>query len=108
MREAEGMNDELKPPAADPIVVPPEALAPETVHALIEEFVTRSGTDYGWAEASLEKKVRDVQSLLKRGEVEIVYDPNTESCDLREAARPARRRHAFAPEPGPGPEPTAG
>ncbi len=64
--------------------VPFEQLAPETLHALIEEFVTRDGTDYGTQEASMERKVTQVMELLRKKKAKIVFDPQTESCDIRE------------------------
>jgi uncharacterized protein len=64
--------------------IPWQELQPETLRALIEEFVTRDGTDYGEREASFETKVRQVRQLLETGKIKLVFDPETESCDLRE------------------------
>ena len=64
--------------------VPWQRLAPETLRALIEEFITREGTDYGRQERSFEAKIADVQRLLERGHAKIVFDAETQSCDIRE------------------------
>lgn len=64
--------------------IPWQNLEPDTLRALIEEFVTRSGTDYGTNEISLETRVRQVQELLRTGKAKIVFDPETESCDIQE------------------------
>ena len=60
------------------IIVPPEALSADVLAALIEEFVTRHGTDLSDAA----DKVTQVRGLLKNGKVEIVYDPSTQSCNI--------------------------
>ena len=44
--------------------------------------MTRDGTDYGAREKSLEDKVADVTRQLERGEVRVVFDPETESATL--------------------------
>ena len=62
--------------------VPYTALSPEALRGLIEEFVTRPGTDYGPREASLEQKVADVMKQLARGEVRIVFDPGTGTANV--------------------------
>jgi uncharacterized protein YheU (UPF0270 family) len=64
-----------------------QLLAPNTLQALIEEFVLREGTDYGQREVLLEAKVNQVFELLKKGKVKVVFDPETESCDLREVQK---------------------
>jgi uncharacterized protein len=64
------------------IVVPPERLSPETLSALIEEFVTRSGTDYGRREAILSEKCAAVRTQLTSGRVQITYDPVTQTCTI--------------------------
>lgn len=64
--------------------IPWQELKPETLRALIEEFVSREGTDYGHQEASFETKVGHVERLLKDGKARVVFDPETESCDIRE------------------------
>jgi hypothetical protein len=64
--------------------IPWQNLEPDTLRALIEEFVTRSGTDYGDKEISLETRVHQVQELLRTGKAKIVFDPETESCDIQE------------------------
>ena len=64
--------------------IPWQKLQPETLTALIEEFVTREGTDYGWREVSHEAKVAQVRDLLAHGKIKLVFDAETESCDLRE------------------------
>lgn len=60
------------------IRIPPDHLAPETLSAVIEEFVTRDGTDLVEGKA----KIRQVEALLERGEVEIWFDEATRSCNI--------------------------
>ena len=65
-----------------PLEVPPSSLSREVLIALVEEFVTRDGTDYGAIERSVDSKVADVLRQLDRGEVRIVLDPESETTTL--------------------------
>ena len=58
-------------------------LPPRTLQALIESFVLREGTEYGAQEVPLATKVAQVLRQLQRGEARIVFDPATESVDIR-------------------------
>ena len=62
--------------------VPYIALQPETLRALIEEFVTRDTTDYGERERTLGDKVEDVMRQLRRGEVRIVFDGDSGTVNI--------------------------
>ena len=64
------------------VTVPYTELAPELLHAVVESYVLREGTDYGEREFSLQEKVAHVISQLKRGEARIVFDPDTESVSI--------------------------
>jgi uncharacterized protein len=64
------------------VEVPVSALSRDALRALVEEFVTRDGTDYGAVERSLEAKVADVLRQLDRGEARIVFDPETETTTI--------------------------
>jgi uncharacterized protein YheU (UPF0270 family) len=66
----------------EPVEVPYGELSPDLLHAVIESFVLREGTDYGEKEFSLEDKVARVISQLKRGEARIVFDPESESVTI--------------------------
>lgn len=57
-------------------------LEPLTLHNLLEEIVTRDGTDYGQAEISLAEKIRELQLMLDRGECHISYDETTQSVGI--------------------------
>lgn len=63
--------------------IPHQDLEPQTLTSLIEDFVTRDGTDYGAAEVSLAAKVSQVRHQLDRGEAVITFDEETGSCALR-------------------------
>jgi uncharacterized protein len=65
-----------------PIRLAPDDLQPDTLRALIESFVLREGTDYGLHETSLEHKVEQVLTQLRRGEAHITFDPTTESVNV--------------------------
>ena len=65
-----------------PIRVAPDDLEPGTLRAVIESFVLREGTDYGLHETSLEAKVAQVVTQLRRGEAHITFDPATESVNV--------------------------
>ena len=67
---------------AAPIRVEPDDLAPDTLRAVIESFVLREGTDYGLQETSLDDKVEQVLTQLRRGKAHIVFDPATESVTI--------------------------
>ncbi len=64
------------------VKIPYGQLSPEALRGVIEEFVTRDGTDYGEVEISLETKISQVLSQLKSGKAVIVFDQGTESCTI--------------------------
>jgi uncharacterized protein YheU (UPF0270 family) len=67
---------------AEPVEVPWEALSPDALRGVVENFVLREGTDYGDREFSHEEKVQQVMAGLKRGESRILFDPETSSITL--------------------------
>lgn len=73
------------------MLIPWQALEPETLNNLIEYFVLREGTDYGEQEVSLADKVGEIQAQLVRGEVLLQYSELHDSVTLitREALRQA-------------------
>lgn len=62
--------------------VPASALSQEAIEGLVEEFITREGTDYGHHEYSLEHKRSGVLRQLERGDVAIVFEFESESTTL--------------------------
>lgn len=74
------MNDREIP--LPPIEIPFSSLSKSALHGLIESFVSREGTDYGAEEVSFDEKTLQVEAQIRKGEVVIVFDPNTESVTL--------------------------
>jgi uncharacterized protein len=64
------------------VEIPYDQLSPEALHGVIEEFVTRDGTDYGEIEVSFETKIAQVMVQLKSGKAVIVFDQETETCNI--------------------------
>lgn len=58
--------------------IPHTELAPETLRAIVEEFVTRDGTDHSSVECRVEAVVRQLQ----QGRVELHFDEQTETCNI--------------------------
>ncbi|MBL7249393.1 YheU family protein [Alcanivorax marinus] len=65
-----------------PIIVPWSDIDRATLDNLIEEFVTRDGTDYGEQEVATATKVEQVRAQLKRGEAAVVFDEATETVSV--------------------------
>lgn len=64
------------------MIVPYEKLSTESLRGLIEEFVTRPGTDTGYTEGSLEESVEMVLMQLKLGDVLVVYDAKLQTANI--------------------------
>ena len=64
------------------LIIPHEKLSPEALQAIIEEFVTRDGTDTGYEKKSFENDVAMVKRQVKRGDSVIVYDQNTQTRNI--------------------------
>ncbi|MBT8145324.1 MAG: YheU family protein [Gammaproteobacteria bacterium] len=62
--------------------IPHTALSAESLRAVVEEFVTREGTEYGSRDYSLDEKVHHVMRQLECEEVIIEYDPDSQTCTL--------------------------
>jgi uncharacterized protein len=64
------------------IIIPHDRLSPTALSGLVEEFVTRNGTDTGYTDGSLEASIEMVIRELNRGEAFIVYDEATLSANI--------------------------
>ena len=64
------------------IELQPDQLSPEALRGLVEEFVSREGTDYGPGEWTLDDKVEQVLAQIERGDAKIVFDPELESASI--------------------------
>ncbi len=52
------------------------------VEALLAEFITREGTDYGIEERTFQDKMESLRLQLKCGDVVIVFDPELQSANI--------------------------
>lgn len=64
------------------MIIPYDRLSPEALNGLIEEFVTRPGTDTGYTKNTLEQNIDMVKRQLKRGDAVIVFDETTETANI--------------------------
>jgi uncharacterized protein YheU (UPF0270 family) len=64
------------------IIIPYEKLSPRALRGLVEEVVTRNGTDNGYIMATLEQNVAMVTAQLHRREVVVVYDESTQTANI--------------------------
>lgn len=71
------------------VKIPYAQLSPQALNGVIEEFVTRDGTDYGEHEISLESKISRVLNQLKSGRAVIVFDPESDTCNIFNSNDPA-------------------
>ena len=60
----------------------PDDFSPEPLRGLIEEFVTRDGTNYGAVERRVEEEIAQVTAQLSSGEASIIFDPETETANI--------------------------
>jgi len=77
-------NDTSRPAG---VVVPHDSLSREALRRVIEEFVSREGTEYGADDTSLEDKVSSVQRQLRQGDAVVVFDPTSGSTGIVPRAR---------------------
>lgn len=59
-----------------PVEIPLESLTPEALHGVLEEIVSRDGTEFTAVSAKLER----LHSELKAGRARLYFDPESESC----------------------------
>lgn len=63
-------------------IIPVDKLSSEALKGVIDEFISRGGTDYGAVEASHEAKFRQVKQKLKSGLAVLIYDDETETTNI--------------------------
>ena len=62
--------------------IPVNKLSAEALQGVIEEFISRAGTDYGEVEASQETKFRQVKYKLETGSAVLIFDDETETTNI--------------------------
>lgn len=63
------------------MLIPHDLLEADTLNNLLEDFVTREGTDNG-DETPLDVRVERARHALRRGEAVILFDPESQQCQL--------------------------
>jgi hypothetical protein len=58
--------------------IPPTQLSAAALRAVVEEFVTRDGTDH----TSVERRIRKVLRYLDAGCAELHFDDTTKTCNI--------------------------
>ncbi len=64
------------------IEVPTSRLEERTLLALLEDFASRDGTDYGVRELPLDEKVSRLIEQLNASKIVLMYDSDSEEWDL--------------------------
>jgi uncharacterized protein YheU (UPF0270 family) len=60
------------------MLIPHTRLSPVALRAIVEEFVTRDGTDH----SPIERRIEVVLRHLEAGRVEVHFDDETETCNI--------------------------
>ena len=62
--------------------MPKDGMSSRTLQGMIEEFVTRDGTDYGEQETELAKKEAQVKAQLHKGQAGMFFYPDDKSSEI--------------------------
>ncbi len=62
--------------------VPYQNINPETLRNMIEEFVSRDGSDWGDAGGAMEVKIEQVIRQFKDGKVKVVFDLRSQTANI--------------------------
>jgi uncharacterized protein YheU (UPF0270 family) len=73
-------------------IIPVNKLSPKALQGVIEEFISRNGTDYGEIEASPETNLRQVKHKLEKGLAVLVFDDETGTTNIFLADNPILRK----------------
>jgi uncharacterized protein len=73
-------------------IIPVNMLSPDALRGVIEEFISRSGADYGETEASPEVSFRQVKGKLENGSAILVFDDETETTNIFAANDPILKK----------------
>lgn len=63
------------------MLIPHDMLQTDTLQGLLEDFVTREGTDNG-DDTPLQVRVQRARAALQKGEAVILFDPDSQQCQL--------------------------
>ena len=73
-------------------IIPVNKLSSKALLGVIEEFISRNGTDYGERESSMETNVRQVRHKLEKGLAVLVFDDETETTNIFFADNPILKK----------------
>jgi len=73
-------------------IIPVNNLSATALKGVIEEFISRRGTDYGAVEASMETKFKQIKNQLKIGSAVLLFDDETETTNIFLADDPVLRK----------------
>ena len=62
--------------------IPVNKLSPEALQGVINEFISRNGTDYGEMEVSRETNFRQVKQKLETGFAVLIFDDEAETTNI--------------------------
>lgn len=66
------------------IEIPWSNLEAATLRRMLEEIVTRDGTDYGAVEVDIGRRIEQAMQALRQGRAQLVWDEATETASLLE------------------------
>ena len=72
------------------VEIPYNQINPDTLHRMIQEFVTRDGADWGDAGGALEEKVKQVLKQLHIKKIKVVFDLTSQTANLVEVSNRKR------------------
>ena len=64
------------------MLIPYTKLSEKALRAIIEEYITREGTEYGVKDYTFEQKIEQIRQQLLQEEIKINFDTETETCNL--------------------------
>jgi len=73
-------------------IIPVDRLSPEALRGVIEEFISREGTDYGQREISREVKFAQVKEKLENGSAVLIFDDESETTNIFPADSPILKK----------------
>jgi len=77
------MSDQRTPKQKEQgVELPYQEIDPDTLRRMIQEFVSRDGSDWAAPGGSLGEKVDQVLRQLRSGQAKIVFDLHTNTADI--------------------------